>query len=246
MARRKGFPVLVWFTEEEYARLSREARSAGYETVGDYVRELALKALEAGGAPGGDVRRLADAVARRLERVVADLINPFTAKIDEVNRRVAELLEAVEAIESAGGEEEPQPLPPPARPARAHARRSTGRASGMDRLHEEGVVFESDLQWLRDPGRFFSKLQSQGARVLTLAGERVAVDPSFWGEFKSKLEGIGVRDLLEAAALLRAELGGNRGARAARLLEKLAKAGLAYYDEELGHWVVSGEAEGES
>ena len=241
MARRKGIPVLVWFTEEEYSRLSAEARRAGYATVGDYVRELALRALEAPGGeavqPQVDARAVADAIARRLERMVADLINPFTAKIDEVNRRVAELLEAVESMKPEVEVEQPTPPPTP-RPARQQVRRATGRPSGMERLHEEGVVFEADVQWLRDPERFFAKLKSSGAKVLTVAGEKVAVDPSFWEEFKAKVEEIGVRDLVEAAILVRTEFGSDKGARAARLLEKLAKAGIAYYDEELGHWVV--------
>ena len=245
MARRKGIPVLVWFTEDEYSRLSAEARRAGYPTVGDYVRELALRALE---APGGEAanlqaeaRAIADSISRRLERLVSDLINPFTAKIDEVNRRVAELLEAVESMKPEVEAEQPTPPPTP-RPARQQVRRATGRPSGMERLHEEGVVFEADVQWLRDPERFFAKLKSSGAKVLTIAGEKVAVDPAFWEEFKAKVEEIGVRDLAEAAILVRTEFGGDKGARAARLLEKLAKAGLAYYDEELGHWVVESDA----
>lgn len=241
MARRKGVPVLVWFTEEEYSRLSAEARRAGYATVGDYVRELTLRALEAhreeAAYPKADAKAIADAVARRLERVVADLINPFTAKIDEVNRRVADLIEAIESMKPEAEAEQPTPPPTP-KPARQPVRRATGRPSGMERLHEEGVVFEADVQWLRDPERFFAKLKSSGAKVLTVAGEKVAVDPSFWEEFKAKVEEIGVRDLAEAAILVRTEFGGDKGARAARLLEKLAKAGRAYYDEELGHWVV--------
>ncbi len=245
MARRKGIPVLVWFTEEEYSRLSAEARRAGYSTVGDYVRDLTLQALEAGPggqAPQADARAIADAIARKLERLVADLINPFTAKIDEVNRRVAELLEAVESMRPEGEAEQPPPPQTP-RPVRQQARRAAGRPSGMERLHEEGVVFEADVQWLRDPDRFFAKLKSSGAKVITVAGEKIAVDPSFWEEFKAKVEKIGVRDLAEAAILVRTEFEGDKGARAARLLEKLAKAGLAYYNEELGHWIVKSDSD---
>ncbi len=94
---------------------------------------------------------------------------------------------------------------------------------------------------MRDPERFFAKLKSSGAKVINLRGEKVAVDPEFWEEFKARVEEIGVRDLAEAAVLVRTEFGGDKGARAARLLEKLAKAGIAYYDEELGHWVVEEE-----
>ncbi len=244
MVRRKGIPVLVWFTEEEYSRLSIEARRSGYATVGDYVRELVLRALEASsgeaGHPQANAKVIADVIAKRLERLVADLINPFTAKVDEVNRKVAELLEAVESMKPEVEAEQPTPPPTP-RPAKQQMRRAPSRPSGMERLHEEGVVFEADLQWLRDPERFFAKLKSSGAKVINLRGEKVAVDPEFWEEFKARVEEIGVRDLAEAAVLVRTEFGGDKGARAARLLEKLAKAGIAYYDEELGHWVVEEE-----
>lgn len=247
MARRRGVPVLVWFTEEEYSRLSAGARKAGYETVGDYVRELVVEALEAGPgrrAPQQDPRALADAVARRLERVIVDILNPFTGKIDEVNRRLAELVEALEAHRPAAEEEaEERPLPAqPARPARSpRAQRGERRESGVERFHREGVVFESDMAWMRSPERFFKKLEAENAVVLDVGGEKVYVAPEFWEEFKRAVSEIGVSDVVEAANLVRARIGGDRGSRAARLFEKLAKIGLLYYDEEQGRWVLETE-----
>ncbi len=245
MARRRGVPVLVWLTEEEFARLSADARKAGYQTVSDYLRDLVSEALEARpGAPPpaahADPRAIADSVARRLERVIVDLLNPFTGKIDEVNRRLAELVEALEERKPQHpeeAEERPQ-APPAARPPRPRAQRGERRESGVERFHREGVVFESDFAWMKSPERFFKKLEAENAVVLDFEDERVYVAPEFWDEFKRAVSEIGVSDRIEAANLLRARMGSERGARAARLFEKLAKAGMAYYDEEQGRWVI--------
>jgi len=223
-------------SREEYRRLARLAEEAGYKLVSDYVRSLVADALAGrlGDCSGGavDEKRLADAIARRLERRIADLINPFTAKIDEVSRRVAELIEALEAVEEAR-REAPRPQQPRQPARRGYERPAPSR--GMARLREEGVVFESDLRGrLRQPEAFLRKLESQGAIVLEVAGEKVAVDPEFWERLVDFVSKLSIRDEREVETLVDAEL----GPRAARLFSLLVRSGLAYYDEASASWIV--------
>ncbi len=48
------------------------------------------------------------------------------------------------------------------------------------------------------------------------------------------VEEIGVRDLEEAALLVESSLGGKAG----ELFRKLVRSGMAYYDEDLGRWMI--------
>jgi len=230
--------IKVELPRDEYLKLVRLAEEEGYPLASDYVRALVARALEGrlgGECPGGglDERRLAEAIARRLERRLADLINPFTAKIDEMQRRIGELVEALEQAEARGG-----PVEAEERPERPPARRRVergGPSRGMERLRSEGVVFESDLRGrLRQPEAFLRKLGSEGAVVLDLAGEKVAVDPGFWERLVESLSRLSIRDEGEVESLLSAEL----GERAARLFRLLVRSGLAYYDEDSASWVV--------
>jgi len=229
--------IKVELPREEYLKLVRLAEEEGYAFASDYVRALVARALEGGlggECPEGglDERRLAEAIARRLERRLADLINPFTAKIDEMQRRIGELVEALEAAEARGGHQQAVEERPQAR--RRYESRG-GPSRGMERLRAEGVVFESDLRGrLRQPEAFLRKLEGEGAIVLDLAGERVAVDPGFWDRLVDYVSRLSIRDEEEVESLLSSEL----GERAARLFRLLVRSGAAYYDEDTASWVV--------
>ncbi|MEB3773446.1 MAG: hypothetical protein GSR86_00790 [Desulfurococcales archaeon] len=204
---------------ELYRRLEERARSLGYPLVVDYVRELIARDAS---SPGGgvDEKRLADLVSRRVERVVADIVNPFTGKIDELARRVADL---VERLEKGEGEEVQRVEQEPRQ-----------RMGAIERLRQQKVVFWDDVSWMRAPDRFFGKLEREGAVVFDIDGEKVAVDRGFWSEFVKVVEEIGVRDLEEAALLVESSLGGKAG----ELFRKLVRSGMAYYDEDLGRWMI--------
>ncbi len=221
--------IKISLDEELYRRLEERAREQGYALVVDYIREVLAR--EATAPPpstaGIDERRLAEAVARRVERVVADLVNPFTGKIDEVSRRLAELIERME--EGAGREVEPVREKVEPRPSGRQV-----RGSAMDRLRQQKVVFWDDVEWMKAPDKLFLKLEREGAIVLDVGGEKIAVDRGFWEEFVRTVEEIGVRDPDEAATLVETAL----GERARRLFEKLVSGGFAYYDEDLGRWMV--------
>ncbi|MFN4045886.1 MAG: hypothetical protein ACK4H7_00920, partial [Acidilobaceae archaeon] len=95
------------------------------------------------------------------------------------------------------------------------------------------VVFQDDVRWMKSPDKFFDKLKKEGAVVLEVGGEKIAVDSSFWLSFKEELDKVSVSDLEEAASIIELSLGEAAG----RLFRKLAKAGLIVYDEDSGIWI---------
>ena len=250
MRSEKRIPLKILLTEEEYRSLEALARAMGYELpshlVESIVRGLARGEWRPGECPqappqaGVDPERL----ARRLERAIQDLLNPFTAKIDEIARRLGEIQEAIEALQERPGEAPPPPGPPerpPARPVRGESWRESGprrggarRRSAMERLSEEGVLFASEAPWIKDPERCFQHLEKQGAIVVRAGRELAAVDPGLWRRLVEVLGETAIRSEDEAARLVESAL----GEAAARLFRLLVREGLAYYDEEKARWVV--------
>ncbi len=253
--------VKVRLTRGEYEALKALARRRGYPTVADLLADAARRLLESGEAslaaapPQLDERRLAEAVASRLERRLVDLINPFTGKIDELGRRVAELVEAVESLQAGGaagvGEERgyeeyeaPQPPRPPRARAAEHyeherperARRGRGRGGGtaLERLKSEGILVASRAPWIKDPDKFFSYLEREGVVVLDLGFDKVAVDPELWREFQEVVEALEIQDAEEAASAVEEKLGPAAG----ELFRLLVRSGKLYYDEDQGKWLL--------
>ena len=216
--------IKVELDEDVYRKLLDRARSSGYALVVDYVRDLLYRVAEGGFGEGG-FDRVGEVIVKRVERVVSDLVNPFTGKIDEVSRRLAELIEKLESSEEAAE-----------KPSVDYGRVQRGqhRMGALDRLKVQKVVFWDDVSWMKAPERLFMKLEREGAIVFEVSGEKVAVDRDFWDEFVRVVEGIGVRDPDESSILVASSLGD----KAASLFKRLVKAGLAYYDEDLGHWVI--------
>jgi len=257
--------VKVRLDRGEYEALKALARRRGYATVGDLLADAARRLIEGGeagvaAAPAAvDERRLAEAVASRVERRVADLINPFTGKIDEIARRLAELVEAVEGLQAAGIEErppaaayaeEPEEYEAPA-PRRRHGRpveaaeqergerprrggRGRGGGTALERLKSEGILVASRAPWIKDPEKFFSYLEREGVVVLDLGFDKVAVDPELWREFQEVVDMLEVQDAEEAAAIVEEKLGPAAG----ELFRLLVRGGRLYYDEDRGRWTL--------
>ncbi|MCE4611606.1 MAG: hypothetical protein F7B17_06530 [Desulfurococcales archaeon] len=231
--------VKVRLRRGEYEALKARAQALGYPSVSEYLSHLAVEVLRGAGAqaapPQIDVKRLSDEVALRLERRIVDLINPFTAKIDEMNRRLAEIMEMLEErkAESIEVEETEKPerrvLPRPPRPEA----RERG-ADALSRLREEGVLFSEEATWIKSPERFFRYLEKRGAVVLDLDGEKVAVDPGLWEKFREFVESLEVSDSEEAARIVGEELGD----KAARLFKKLVSTGMLTFDEDRRTWTI--------
>jgi Mg2+ and Co2+ transporter CorA len=263
-------PRIVAFSvpDDVFEELKRRAERKGYALVADYVRSVVLRELGYGeeaeklreivreelrrlvGEKGEvhveavDVEGLVEKLQKRLERRLQDLVNPWTAKIDSIQARLAELqekLEAVEAklkeIEEQAKKEAPATPPPPRYPSAGFQERRGGfehrehrprRRSAIDRLREQGVVYEHDVQWLRDRDAFFEKLRREGAIILNLGGERVAVDPEFWRSFKEKIEALPSANDEEIKILLTSQQ--------YDLFRRLKEAGLIYFDATKKAW----------
>lgn len=221
----KEVVLKIVLSRDEYEALKAIARREGFNLVSDYLKTVIKDIVD--GRIGRTTTGLesADLIAKRLERVVADLINPFTGKIDEILRRLADISELLEKSEV-------EKAKPVAREAVREAKRTPTTA--MEKLREQGVVFQEDVQWMKSPDKFFEKLKKEGAIVLDVGGEKIAVDPDFWTRFEEELGKISVSNIDEVVSLLEASLGEPSG----KLLRKMAKAGLIVYDEDEGTWVI--------
>ncbi len=251
----------IKISKEEYEALKHIAKSQGFELPTYYLKALIKQVIEGQlqttpAAPTGIPRDEIEALVKRIQRTITDLLNPYTAKIDEINRRLAELIELLEEQGPQQREEvqerqfERQP-----RYERGEQREYRGdrgfyrqekyrydrytesrqkRHTAIERLREDGVIFEEESQWIKMPERFFQSLEREGAKILTLSSGRVAVDPRLWNEFKEKLSEIGIRDAEEAALMIEGSLGPG----AAKLFRKLVREGKLVYDEEARRWVL--------
>ncbi len=254
-ARRLGYSLVSDYVRDlvlrELGYGGAGGAGASPEEIRKIVREELRKLAEEKGlrVEPVDVEKL----AARLERKIQDMINPWTAKIDSLSARVAELQEKLEEIEEKlkslekQAAERPQHAAAyPQRPSGFHGRFEAGerreyrggggrRRSAVERLREQGVVFEHDVQWLRDRDAFFEKLRREGAVILNLGGERVAVDPEFWRNFKEKLHDLPTANDDEIRVLLTREQ--------YELFRRLKESGLIYFDASEKRWKFTEEPE---
>lgn len=169
-----------------------------------------------------------ETLTSRIDRRVQDLVNPYTARIDEALRKIADLHEKLEELEEKIRqlEEKLKEHRPPARQQQAYQEK---RKTGIERLREQGVVFESELYRLRNRDAFFEYLARSGAKIIEAKGERIAVDPSFWDKFVTKLlEEITTSNEDKIKLLLTKQ--------EYRLFQKLKESGLLYYDSTSRRW----------
>ncbi len=240
--------IAIKLPEDIYRELERRAKRLGYGLVSDYLRDLIYREL---GYKDREehIRRLVEEIVAsrlselgqvpsidksiaRLEKKLQDLINPWTAKIDQLSSRVAELYEKIEALEEKikALEEAETTRKEQVQRYRApiEARRETRRRTAIERLREQGVVFEHDVQWLRDRDAFFERLRREGAIVLNIGGERVALDPAFWRNFREKVEQLPTPNDEEVRVLLTEPQ--------YQLFKKLKENGLIYFDASKRAW----------
>lgn len=101
------------------------------------------------------------------------------------------------------------------------------KKDAMSVLKEQGVVLESELN-LRNRDALFSKLEKEGAKIITTEKERIAIHPDFYVKFTSDLNKINTPDVNEAAKHL--------DEKEAKLFKKLVSEGLAYFDNGSKTW----------
>jgi hypothetical protein len=109
------------------------------------------------------IRKELESLEKRLERRVQDQLNAFTSKVDSVARAVAELAEWKEGVEEVLKELK-QTSAKQSESEGGRPRKGKSRASAMDILREQKVIFESEIaEKIRNRDAFFAKLE-KGAR----------------------------------------------------------------------------------
>ncbi len=195
-------------------------------TVVEAVRKFILDHM------GGEVYATQPVTdSSKIQRVLQDMVNPFTAKIDEVARKLGDVVEVLddlservrsleEEVKSIKGKTETHlPQQPP----------KEVKKSATDVLKEQKVMYEKDIaSKIRNRDAFFEKLRREGAVILEVKGQRVALEPSFWQNFKSSLESLNTTDESEMKEKL-GKVGHN-------LLKTLWEGGLIYYDSINKKW----------
>jgi len=200
-------------------------------TIEDAVRQFILDIV------GGEVQVIqTQQDLSRIQRLLQDMVNPFTAKVDEVARRLSDVVETLDTLSERVKtlEEEVKSLR-----VRSEAQVTTQqvkevRKSAIDVLRDQKVMFEKDIaSKIRNRDAFFDKLRREGAVVLEVKGQRVAVEPSFWNEFRMRLESLATNNESEVREKL-GKVGYN-------LLKTLWESGIVYYDSVNKKWKFSEE-----
>ncbi len=231
MVKRKGIPLKIWLSQEDYQLAKVLAEKEGFNTVSDFLAEIISRSLREAGVSNKDL----EGEFKRLERLITDLLNPYTAKIDEIYRRLGEIIEMIESMTQMKVQVSKEEEEAVVQQKQKRAERPR-RASAIERLRSEGVVFQEDMGWLKAPEKFFQKLEREGAVVIDTNGEKVAVDRDLWNRFREVITQVMVKDPNEAASLIAAAVGRPI---VAKLFKKLVSSGLVYYDEEYGNWKIS-------
>ncbi|GEM_PF-287092 len=189
----------------------------------------------------------------RFRRSIEDLLNPTTGKIDDMRGKLATIIELLEGIverlrevdskidrvaaQPPQPEAQPAQQQPPRPPRVAHAARAKAeaqqprrrRTSAIEILKEQKIMFESDITGkIKNRDAFFERLRRDGAVVLELARQRVAIDPDYWNEFVEKLKSLNTNSEAEMEKVL--------GKVGMRLLKELMQSTLAYFDATTKKW----------
>jgi len=227
------------------------------EAIKQYLVETALKEkeVELPKVKGGGLEAFAVGVKEharpvkcatpedliKLRRSLEDLLNPVTGKIDSLRSQFATVYEAMEKIleklEEMNKKLEHMPATAPPRAAAPAARVEEGgqapprrrRTSAIEILKEQKVMYESDIaSKIKNRDAFFERLKRDGAIVLELMDQRVAIDPDYWREFVKKLEELNTNSEPELERAL--------GKRGYQLLKALMRSTLAYFDATERKW----------
>jgi len=214
-----------------YNELERLAREAGYSSVSEYIVSVIENLVAFTSRP---LISDLDRWKTRIERYIQDEINKRLSLIDTMRSQIVELYEKLDSIQQRISElestiqdmrrekvevvSEAQVLPTSRRRYK----------TGIERLKEEKIVFESKLPPKIQRDRLFAYFEREGAVVLKLSKERVAVDPDYWREFKQKL--------LDLSTSVEEEIKSLLGDRGFELWKALYSDNAIIYDSRVKKW----------
>jgi len=218
--------IILEIDEDTYKKLVEKAEKEGYSLLTDYILHILRKALTA--EYEFPVESILEKLKSRVKRIVEDEMGRFLEMLSDLRNRVAELHDRVESlsIELENLKKQIEMT------TTVEASKRREKKTGIERLREEKVVFESNLPPRLNKDRLFNYLEREGAVVLRLSRERVAVDPEYWREFKKKLfEEISTND----EELIKRVL----GSPGYELFLKLREESLIYFDSKQKKWLAS-------
>ncbi|BCS92127.1 hypothetical protein [Metallosphaera javensis (ex Sakai et al. 2022)] len=214
--------LIIKLSDEEFKRLEEEARNNGFVLLSEYVKYRLFGNSFTSSPRSQDTK------------TIEDVVNPLTVELLNVKKKLGELAERVETIETTISTKpgtQPQEMKRDRRDERKEEKRppqQQERRSAIDYLKEQGVMYESKLSNLKNPDAFFDRLESQGAKIIWTAEERIAVDPTFFQNFLNKLTQIHTPDETEAQKYLSKQ--------EHELFQKLRKTGSIYFDNQDKFW----------
>lgn len=230
--------VSLKLEDNVYKELLRRAREEGFLTVSEYLNSLILRLLESPkttkqqnmSAPEEeeDRERLIDKLLTLVERKIQSTVNPFTQKVDEINRRVATIIERLEALEDRMNTLEERIKSAEVQHEEVKEQKKV-RKTAVDILKEQKVMFESEIaSKIKDRDTLFARLERGGAVVIEAKDERIAIDKEFWQSFVQKLKNMKTNNDEELKKMLEPiEF---------KLLQKLRESALIVFDSSSKSW----------
>ncbi|MEZ0290331.1 MAG: hypothetical protein ABWJ42_04500 [Sulfolobales archaeon] len=248
--------IRLSISESTYRELQNKAEREGYKSVEEFILSIVQSYLKRSLVAE---KPLSEELAR-LERRMMDLVNKYTSKVDELAHRMSELYEIIDDLRDKYSElnnkyeeikkiveispqktrrverEEKIQEKTEVKREREHretpeTRETPAKKTAIEVLREQKIIFESAItSKIRDRDSFFKRLESDGAKVIKLSNERIAVDPDFWSEFLKKLDSIKEdSEEIIKRSLSREEY---------RLFERLKKDGLIAYSTISKKWIL--------
>ncbi|WP_440059188.1 CopG family transcriptional regulator [Thermogladius sp. 4427co] len=176
MSEKRKRPLTLYLDEDLYKALVDLSSREGFSSLSDFVIKVLRDRVS-----GFEKTVLEDTIKTKISRIVQDEINKHMQLIESLRRQVADLYERVESIQ-----EIIEQLRTSQRAEEERASRKT-KKTGIERLKEDKVVFESTLPMKINREAFFNYLEREGAVIIVTSKERIAVDPEFWNKFKDAL-----------------------------------------------------------
>lgn len=213
--------ITIELDSDTYRRLIEKAESEGYSVLNDYILYLIKKSIAE--TINFDVEYVFSKLKNRITRIVQDEFNKYSSIITEIRNQLADVYEKIDSLNKTIEELK--------KSEKTSLKTKAGRKTGIDRLREEKVVFESNLPRYIQSDRFFNYLEREGAIVLRLK-ERVAVDPDYWSLFKKIL-------FEEISSDNDDEIREKLGKTGYDLFLKIRDEALIYYDPKRRKWFPS-------
>lgn len=167
---------------------------------------------------------------QRLLRSATDTINTYSSLLTELRDRLVEVREVLDSL-SLKIDELPSKLTVQQIPVETVQEKAKEKITAIEILKKQKIIYEADIaKKIKNRDAFFDRLEREGAIVLSLKDQRVAIDEEFWSQFVSKVESLTTdRDSEIAKILDKQEVA---------LLKKLAESAIAYYERSKKKWII--------